>query len=259
MSLSQFRHIAQDIKPHTNQVSLHLLGEPLSHPQLGPILDAASEAGLAVNIVTNGVLQTAFAHMLHPAVRQVSFSLQSYLDNFQSQDPRRYLERIKNFCEQALAERPDLYLNLRLWDLDGGEGPDASKVLGPYKDLLMELFNFDWSDLNIDVKRRKSHRLKGRLYLHFDSRFSWPDATAPAIQEKGTCRALSHHCGILTDGTVVPCCLDHQGAINLGNIYEKALAEILESPRAQDMLNGFKAGRLAESLCKTCGYIKRFG
>jgi radical SAM protein with 4Fe4S-binding SPASM domain len=121
-----------------------------------------------------------------------------------------------------------------------------------------ELYAFHWDDVQIDVRRHKSHRIMGRIYLHFDSRFTWPDIAAPKIQTTGRCHGLSGHFGIHSDGTVVPCCLDHNGDIPLGNAFAEPLENILTSPRAEAMKKGFAQGRLVEDLCKTCGYIERF-
>jgi radical SAM protein with 4Fe4S-binding SPASM domain len=107
-------------------------------------------------------------------------------------------------------------------------------------------------------RRRKSHRLKGRLYLHFDSRFVWPDLKNQILQTKGFCHGLTGHFGIHADGTVVPCCLDHNADIPLGNAFETPIEDILNAPRATKIREGFARGELVEDLCKRCGYINRF-
>jgi radical SAM protein with 4Fe4S-binding SPASM domain len=64
--------------------------------------------------------------------------------------------------------------------------------------------------------------------------------------------------GILADGTVVPCCLDKEGVINLGNCSAKRIDHIMRSPRAKALRDGFKNGILVEDLCRKCTYIERF-
>lgn len=259
MTVERFSQAVREVAPFTKEVVLHLLGEPLGHPEFGGILQAAHEVGVPVNVVTNGLLLTGprSQEALGVAVRQISISLHSFEANFPNQDPLNYLKRVKSFIDQALIERPDLYINLRLWDLNGITQSQSSHNQRMRK-LLAEMFEFDWSEVSIDLRRRKSWRVRGRLYLHFDSRFEWPDLKAAVRQELGTCHALKGHIGIQADGTVVPCCLDHKGDMPLGNIFEAALPEILQSPRALAMREGFNRGILVEPLCQTCGFIERF-
>ena len=74
----------------------------------------------------------------------------------------------------------------------------------------------------------------------------------------GFCYGMLDHVGVLADGTVVPCCLDADGEITLGNIFESDLSEILASPRARAIADGFKHHQKVEPLCRRCGYSKRF-
>lgn len=259
MTVERFSQVAKEVAPFTKEIVLHLLGEPLGHPEFSGILAAASQVGTPVNVVTNGLLLSGKRNqdLLHPIVRQVSISLHSFEANFPGQDPTLYLKRVKHFIDTALVERPDLYLNLRLWDL-AGLTQNESEHNKPMRELLGEFFSFDWQDVAVDLKRHKSWRIRGRLYLHFDSRFEWPSMTSEIRQTFGTCHALKGHIGIHADGTVVPCCLDHKGDIPLGNIFESDLTSILSGPRARAMRDGFRDGRLVEPLCKTCGFIERF-
>lgn len=259
MTPEDFGRLTASLVPLTREVVLHLLGEPLSHPQLGMILDRATDVGLPVNIVTNGLLLSGdrASLLLCPIVRQVSVSLQSFGNNYPDQDPRPYVAKIKRFADRALAERPDLYVNLRFWDLSGVMA-DQTNHNQSLRQTVSDLFEFSWDEIRVDVRRRKSHQLRGRLYLHFDSRFAWPDLSAPKTKTTGRCHGLSGHFGIHADGTVVPCCLDHNGDIPLGNAFKNSITDILASPRAKAMREGFASGHLVEELCKTCGYIDRF-
>ena len=80
----------------------------------------------------------------------------------------------------------------------------------------------------------------------------------PIINEFGTCYGLRRQLGILVDGTVVPCCLDQDGIINLGNIFNEDLENIVSSDRAKEIVTNFRNNKLKEDLCKRCGYIKKF-
>ncbi len=257
ISTDLFRRIVQQVAPLTEQIAFHLMGDPLVHPQLPELVKICGEYKAKIFFVTNGVLlkEPQSELLLDPAFRQVNFSLHSFTDNFPERDPSAYLERIFAYSERALEARPDLYLNYRLWNMQEARGSAEGD-----RDLLRrigERFQVEVPQ-SVDVRRKKSHPLKGRLYLHFDTEFTWPDLHAPVIGTQGRCHGLSTHFGILVDGTVVPCCLDKEGAIPLGNVNEKSVEEILAAPRALKILNGFRARQLVEDLCQRCQYIERF-
>jgi MoaA/NifB/PqqE/SkfB family radical SAM enzyme len=257
MELDLFRRIIEQVAPLTDQVCFHLMGDPLVHPLLPEFVAVCEEFGAKIFFVTNGVLlrENRVELLLSPAFRQVNFSLHSFHDNFPDRDPLPYLERIFGYTERALSERPDLYINYRLWNLEDVLGTGAKN-----RDLL-EIIERRFGariSADTDVRIRKSHRIKNRLYLHFDTEFTWPALDLPVLGESGRCHGLSTHFGILVDGTVVPCCLDKEGAIPLGNVRESPVVEILQSPRAQAVLMGFRARKLVEPLCQRCQYIERF-
>jgi radical SAM protein with 4Fe4S-binding SPASM domain len=258
MSPDLFRRVLEQVAPHAEQVAFHLMGDPLVHPKLEELVRIAGKAGTKIFFVTNGVLlrEEKAELLLRPAFRQVNFSLHSFPDNYPGKDPTRYLERIFAFTERALLERPDLYVNYRLWNLADprGAGTQNREILARVED------RFGWKlEGGVDVRRKKNRLVRGRLFLHFDTEFTWPSLELPVLGERGTCYGLSSHFGVLVDGTVVPCCLDKEGAIPLGNLRERSLTEILEGPRAQAMLRGFRERRLVEELCRKCQYIERFG
>ena len=259
MSADQFAAIAAQIAPHTDEVSLHLLGEPLAHSDFAKVIGICSELDLPVHVVTNGLLLPArSSEVLHPSVRQVSISVQSFEDNYPNQNPKLYIERLKSFVSKAEELRPDLYINLRLWDVEAGFRSNHSPHSNKTRVAFAEVFGFDWNDVQRDVRRRKNWRLSGRTYLHFDTRFRWPNSSDPIRSNKGRCHGLNNHFGIHADGTVVPCCLDHEASIPLGNAFETPIKQILASPRAQRMRDGFAKGLLVEDLCQRCTYIERF-
>lgn len=259
MTPDEFTRIAAQLAGQTEEIVLHLLGEPLNHPQLDRILDICSDYSLPVGIVTNGILLygARVEYLLRPIIRQVSFSLQSFEDNFPQQDPLPYLRKLKIFIDRALNERPDLYINFRFWDLDG-HAALATNLNSRMRESLAETFAFSWEDVKIDLRRRKNHRIRQRLYLHFDSRFEWPRLDAPIRSQRGYCHALTGHVGIHADGTVVPCCLDQSAAIPLGNVLKDPFVDILASPRAKNIREGFAKRELREDLCQRCTFIQRF-
>ncbi len=257
MSLEIFEKVITQVAGITDQVTLHLMGDPLVHPKLNEFIKVCKTHQVPIFLVTNGVLLNEVREelLLDPIIRQVNFSIHSFHDNYGDKDPSLYLNKIFNFTERAFIERPELYINYRLWNLDEPLGVGAQNRamldrVGTYFD-----FNFDQK---IDVRRNKSVRIKNRLHLHFDTEFTWPAVDLPMLGQKGTCYGLSSHFGVLADGTVVPCCLDKEGMIPLGHVNEQPIEEILKNERAQNIIAGFKKNKLVEPLCQRCNYITRF-
>lgn len=258
MSPEVFRKIIPELVPLTDQVCLHLMGDPLVHPKLSEFIQICTDSALPIFLVTNGTLlrERQAELLLHPIIRQVNFSLHSFPDNFPKEDPTAYLERIFAFTERAFIERPDLYVNFRIWNLQETRGSGEQNV--SMLSRIGERFGMENACANIDVTKQKSVRVKNRLYLHFDTEFIWPSLDLPVLGERGTCYGLSNHFGILADGTVVPCCLDKEAAIPLGRVPEQSVLEIIDNPRAKAILQGFKDRKLIEDLCRRCQYIERF-
>ena len=257
MDLETFEKIIPQISALTEQVAFHLMGEPLLHPKLEAFMDICASHSLPVFFTSNGVLLTEKRSelLLHPTVRQVNFSLHSFYDNFPDKDPGEYLEKIFQFTEAAFDKRPDLYLNYRLWNLQTpNQDTDRNR---DFRTRIEKRFQVLIPD-EVNVKSTKSRRLLNRLYLHYDTEFIWPSLDLPVLGANGTCYGLSSHFGILADGTVVPCCLDKEGNIPLGNVKDMPIETILDSPKAQEILTGFQKRKLVNDLCKRCNYITRF-
>jgi MoaA/NifB/PqqE/SkfB family radical SAM enzyme len=257
IELPLFRRVIEQVAPLTEQVTFHLMGDPLVHPRLEELVAICAEHQVKIFLVTNGVLlrEKQANLLLDSAFRQVNFSLHSFFDNHPDRDPTSYLERIFDFTDRALRERPDLYLNFRLWNLADPRGAQSQN-----KKMLEKIEEHYGRRLELptDIRQQKSIPIQGRLFLHLDTEFTWPSPDLPILGEKGTCLGLRSHIGILVDGTVVPCCLDQEGRIPLGNIAVTPLTEILEQPRAMSILKGFRERKLVEDLCQRCSYIERF-
>lgn len=257
MSIDTFRKVVEQVAPLTELVCFHLMGDPLVHPKLEQMIEICDEHNTNIFLVTNGVLlrPEKFDLMLHRRFHQINFSLHSFFDNHPGEDPSNYLQRIFSFTERALIERPELYLNFRLWNLNdplGSQTPNTEML-----NAICEHFEFA-APSNIDVRKRKSINIKGRLYLHFDTEFTWPSLDLPVLGTAGTCYGLRSHFGVLADGTLVPCCLDKEAAIPLGHVDDAPIVDILASHRAQKIIRGFTQKQLVEGLCQRCQYIERF-
>ena len=196
---------------------------------------------------------------MHPVVAQVNISLHGVEDNPDRVVAANELRQIFAFIQEALRVRPDLYINVRFWNF-GNDGETADAVdNGWITHAIEKEFGVEIPALKF-LSWRKSRCLTGRLYVHIDSRFEWPGSHKQTIDGlvKGTCQGLIHQCGILCDGTVVPCCLDGEGLVRLGNCLDVPLIDILNSDRAVKIRDGFLRGVVVEELCKGCGFRERF-
>ena len=259
LSIQQFDWILNETKGMTKEYVLHVLGEPTTHPQLLECLDLAQKRAAAIQITTNGILihrPEVEKSLLHASVRQVNFSLQSWVDNFKIENISTYLSRIFHFIEKALVQRPDLYINLRIWN----ESTNEERILKNWHYLkpIGDFFQTDLTQIQTQVSFKKSRRLKNRVYLNFDSRFEWPKLDSAFQSKSGFCYGLKSHLAVLNDGRVVPCCLDSEGVIELGNLFESPLTTILSSDRARELRLGFDQHLRKEELCQKCSYINRF-
>ena len=252
LSPEDFSVLAQKLRPHTEYLYLHLMGEPLLHPQLPRLLDLAAGLGFQVNLTTNGTLLPQRTGLLcqSPAVRKISISLHSFEGNEGQGQLLPYLDSCIAFARQAA--QAGKRCALRLWNLDGEHTQGANSRNEQILRRLEEVFPRPWKE------GWQGTTLAPRVYLEWGERFEWPDLNADDRGQSGFCQGLRDHVGVLWDGTVVPCCLDHEGDIPLGNLYDGSLEDILSSPRARAIYNGFSQGRAAEELCRRCGYRRRF-
>jgi radical SAM protein with 4Fe4S-binding SPASM domain len=254
MDLTEFETILKQVAPLTEIVCLHLMGEPLAHPRFLDILNICEKYRTEIDLTTNGILIKRYKDAIINAkcVRQVNFSLQAFKDNFPDRDIAPYLLPIFDFVKSANAIRPELYTNYRLWNQ---QSVDADNE---------EIFQHIESYFQVEINRNvetgaiKSKRIWNRLYLHFDSRFEWPSFLLPHQGTQGRCHGTVNHIGIHADGSVVPCCLDKNAAVNLGNVKEQSLSEIINSDRFKRMRDGFLSGVLVEDFCQHCTFINRF-
>lgn len=256
MNESSFEHIIKNIRPYTDHVYFHLMGEPFLNEEIEKFLNISEKAGLRVNITTNGTLINNVKEILlnSPALRQVNISLHSFEANEENVDFNEYIRNIVEFVKEA-TEKTNVICSLRLWNLDTRYEASNNKNVDIFQ-LLEDEFDSE-ENLKNSLKEKNSFKLKKNVYLSMGEKFKWPSLKAEELGERAFCYGLRDQIGILVDGTVVPCCLDSEGSIPLGNIHESTLEEILNSKRAKDIYDGFSGRKAVEELCKKCGFINR--
>jgi len=249
MSVEEFSLIVEKIRPFTNYIYLHVLGEPLLHPQLDEILEIAESAGLNINITTNGgLLERKATILLKHSIRQINISLHDAEENIPHDKWGNYLETALNFSSQ-LAQKT--YISLRLWNTTNEQSVDFNKL---FLSKIADKFNLPNDFLN-DEKIGNSIKLAEHIFLQRAPRFDWPDGHKKGTHTSKTCYALRDHIAILADGQVVPCCLDADANMKLGNIFSEDLIDILSKDRAKDIKKGFEQRKVVEPICASCGFI----
>ena len=235
------------IRPYTDYLYFHLMGEPLLHKNLAQFLELAGSYGFKVILTTNGTLLKKQQEMLlaSPALHKINISLHAFEANDLAVPFSQYLADCFAFGSTAAGKKLVVY---RLWN-NGGEDTQNQEIL----DTMHRYFPGEW------VQERHGIRIADRTYLEYGDKFDWPDLTATEGDNKVFCYGLRDQLGVLCDGTVVPCCLDHDGDLALGNLLTQSMDEILASSRAKAIYEGFSNREAAEELCRKCGYARRFG
>lgn len=248
MLLEEFEIIIKQIHNKTNLVALHVKGESLLHPQLDGILKILEKYNLKANITTNGVLLKDKLDIIKnsKSVRQLNISIHSFTENEKLNE--KYLDELLN----SVGELSNIIISYRFWNLKNLKENDKNWQI------IKKLENYYKIDnLNFKLSNNSFLKIKENVFINQDIEFTWPNINNEPIIEKGRCLALKDQIAILVDGTVVPCCLDNNGDIPLGNIFESSLEEILNDYKSVLIRKNFENSIITCDLCKTCGFLKR--
>lgn len=248
MTVEEFQLIVTKIRPFTNYIYLHVLGEPLLHPQLEELLDIAEVSGLNVNITTNGgLLEHKKEILLKQSVRQINISLHDAEENIAPEKWTEYLHSALNFATLASEKT---YVCLRLWNSTNAE---SEAFNNQFLKEIASKFNISIDTLENETKGN-GLKLADHIFLQRAPRFEWPNEGIEGTQTQKNCYALRDHIAILVDGQVVPCCLDADAKLKLGNIFTENLSDILETERAKNIKKGFEQHKIVEPFCASCGF-----
>ncbi len=244
MTARQFESLLPKLRPYTKYLYFHLMGEPLCHPELEEFLRLAGD--FKVILTTNGTLLQKQQKILldAPNLHKINISLHAFEANDLSVPFESYLADCFRFGQAARGEKLVVY---RLWNQGGADRKNEDILTR-----MEQYFPKPWT------AERQGTRIGDRVYLEYGEKFDWPDLQAEEGPENVFCYGLRDQIGVLWDGTVVPCCLDHEGDIALGDLFEQDLEEIINSPRAKAIYEGFSARQGVEPLCRRCGYARRF-
>ena len=277
LSAGEFNLLTDRVRGKVSFLYFHLMGEPLLHPLLPQFIRTANEKGFKTVLTSNGTLLHRCLPLLEALPHKIQLSLHSHESNARG-ELAGYMQEVMQFSVQA-AEKGTCMV-LRLWN-QGGRDKENEEVMR----LIEQYVPKPWKE------RPDGFRLSDHLYLEFDRKFEWPTAGEKSEEnlkdesgeesengskenlkdeseeesENGSgeksskkekkqlfCKALIKQIGVLSDGSLVPCCLDHDGDVVLGNLLHQSLEEILASPRAQALIEGFKHHAASEKLCQNC-------
>ena len=250
MEVESFKKIISKIKKYTNLITLHIKGEPLLHPKFDEIV---KNSEIPINVTTNGTLLLQNKEALsNKMIRQINISLHS-LDKNSGMNTKEYIEKIFEAIDYIHEKNLNIYISYRLWNL-------KNIIENSQNYEILKALESKYKVENIIEKARDNMfiKLDENIFLNQDIEFEWPSLDTTSEENMGTCYGARQQLGILVNGDVVPCCLDQDGVIELGNIFEQNLDEILDSERAKNMVKGFCENRVVEELCKKCRYRKRF-
>lgn len=251
MTLGEFARIIGNLKGITEYLYLHVLGEPLTHPMLPTFIEYATKSGFKVAITTNGTLLDKLGDALILCkTYKVNISLHSFEKFSAPEKHKAYIKSCLEFADKA--SQSGVLCVLRLWNREENQSEDQKALNDITLQLIKEHFGNEWAF------GTRGARIRNKLHLEYGDRFEWPDSNRELLGDKVFCHGLSDHFGILSDGTVIPCCLDADGAISLGNIFESDIRSILSSERAIAIKQGFSEKKAIEELCKRCPYARRF-
>ena len=237
MNILEFETVLKKIDKYTDFIYLHVKGEPLLHPNLDKILELLDNYNKKVIITTNGTfLKEKLNILLKHNIYKINISLHS------ENSKESYLEDILE-CISIL--KINTIISLRFWTLEENKMDDKTKK---YISILKRYFNIN--EINNNTK------LIDNVYVSLQNIFEWPSNANS--NSDGYCLGGKSHIGILSDGTVIICCLDGEGESNLGNIFYEDLSFILNSEKYQNIINYFKNNKCYLDICKKCTYKNRF-
>lgn len=246
MSPTDFEFIIMQVKNYTDYVYLHVKGEPLLHSRFEDIINICDKYNMNVNITTNGTFLPKQQEIIanSKCVRQINLSIHSLNDRNEINSILKSVTDIK--------KRKDIYFVYRYWTLK------ENLILkdNPILDAIIKYYNLS-IEKQQEIEQNGNIKIDKYTFINKDKEFIWPSLNNQICNETGYCYGLKTHIAILSDGTVVPCCLDAEGIINLGNIYKTKLEEILNSERTMNIVNAFKNNKKFENLCKHCSFINR--
>ena len=241
LTLEEIEDYIQQIKKHCDFIYLHILGEPLLHPNFKEILNLLDKYSMKLQLVTNGTLLNKYPNILeHSCIRKLSISLHS-INNININDI--YFETINKLIDN----HSNTNIELRFYDKD-----NLSRQLNDYLNYLKQRYKFETTAKN------NSYKINNNTYIYFEDFFKWPDINDKELSNIGTCHGAIDMIAINSNSDVTICCLDPKAYNKIGNLKINTLDEVLNSDKYQNYINEFKNKIISSEICKKCTYRLRF-
>ncbi len=249
MSVPEFSHVLDEIKEYTDYIYIHVKGEPLLHSNLDRILDLCTKNNIKVNITTNGTMLYKKLDIIlkNNCVRQINISLHSF-DGKEDNYIDNLMEAVSKLTKKGV------YIVYRFWTLKDNKLSLSNKKL---LDKIENHYKLD-NKMHKIILEKENIRIDNNTYINKGKEFCWPTLNNGIYSEKGTCIGLKNQIAILSDGTIVPCCLDAEGIISLGNIFQDSFKNIVNSKEVDSIINGFNNNKKIKELCKHCNFYETF-
>ena len=245
MSVKEFEHVLKEVSIYTKTIYLHVKGEPLYHSMLDEILSICDMYEMRVNITTNATLLEHKVEILqkHVCLRKLNISLHC------ETSMKDYYNRVF----KAASKLENVYIVYRLWTLEDLRlNKESMKIV----DAISSYYKLE-EEMKNKIICEKHVQIKDHIIVDKDNMFTWPDLKNDFTHKEGYCFALKTHIAILSNGDVVPCCLDGEGVLKLGNIFEESLSSILEKEKTKRIKKSFQNRKPCETLCQKCGFLMR--
>ncbi|WP_187106401.1 radical SAM/SPASM domain-containing protein [Campylobacter lanienae] len=240
MDLELYERILSQIRGKTRAICLHLLGDPLANLNLNQYLSLAYDKGFKIDLVTTGKYLRKHDFSTLSKAHQISFSLSAFVDK-NAKFSENYIDDLLAFCQFTQEIKSEIFINFRI---------QKHMINEPKFEMIKAKFE-QFFGVKIGCNESRV-RLAYKIFLVFKEYFEWrePNSQNPSKY----CHGLISQIGIKSSGIVVPCCVDANARINLGNIGQNSLNEIVNSPKAKAIIDGFKQGKAIENLCQKCEY-----
>ena len=272
-------------------VNLHLMGEPTLHPKLIEILSFAASKNVKTELVTNGstlvakvvpkvldvLYGTIVASHMTPTEEtyhyrgKVGLSWKRYISNLRTL-VREYLKRlangdkIRNNLTIRVMATQNTAANVSIVETK----EEARAILKEWYDFVAEVEE----ELGMATFKRQDYNAKDLLHGNSHAAVSYPlqqginltywkaftfantrvsdEFELQAEKKTAYCPHPFTDFGVLWNGDVTLCCLDHDGQLNVGNIRDSSIETLIQNEEAKKIRASMLGHHPLPSVCQTC-------
>ena len=284
-------HVENADKKIANKVHLHLMGEPTLQPELIEILKYGASQKVKTDLVTNistlvdknipkildSLYGTLTASHMTPTEDtyhfrgKVGLSWERYNRNLRSL-VREYMKRIA----KGIPTSNDITIRVMVTQNTASNvsilatSNEANAILKEWNDFVaqvekefkiatFERTNHDAGDLLHGNNHASiSYMLQRGIKLTFWRAFTFANTRVGDdfdLLEKNQSSFCPHpvtDVGVLWNGDVTLCCLDHDGELKVGNVQDSSLKSVIQNDAAEKLRASMLGKYPLPSICKTC-------